>query len=902
MSIGEPENSQDTPLRSTTPMRKRGRNPETRLGSAKKAKKQSTNQCQSLFRIICTSRAMEDKFDPNFDAADEVFDDMDKLLDDGRANIQATKEDEHGLLQVIQALEKKYKAAKKSSDTLGVETTGLAAMPGSQNPNPADIEMPDYDPRQDDVIVRQCYRTHNKRTEGIKNALEEIGMVRRRVHEFKGELRQVQGNYSEQVKRVRLEYEARLSQQRKELKSSWNKDLKSQTTAELSSKLVDANAGITELSSKLADAELANKNAASLLLTREKSLEVMDKRLSEWKPCATRVSTERDQLRTSLKVAEAESASYTTDVYIRLNQTSQRLHDTRRSLIEYKACTIDKAKQLDLARSDYATLLIDVALVQKRKLDVARSQKTLLNGYLARNRSTTTHLESINHSLSNKLKAKAIQMESQVERLAQVDKLLKIKTGVVDHLENRLTKEQKIVDQKKKTIAANRAEIRNVNRMNQELEAAINLNNDLLTENAMDISEKALEIQILTDQVSEAAEDLAAQRSIVARRDEEICEFENAGNALKARIEHIHSNLGLKQMELDRNVSTMTSQDACIRELESANKGLLQEQAETGLGMTKLKADISKLRLDLDEKKVELRSQAALLIRKDATIRDRDITNAGLSQEKAKMISDMDVLKTQLSMLALDLGTQKQDFQLQASATASNKETIQMLQRDNAVLLQAKYKTDNENTGLQDALAQANGSIRILEADLDASGRKLGRADEQIEQLCATVEKARIDLLAEKSANQTVSLEKRLAITDHKLETLSTDLSEEREKLGQEISRNASLVSGMHSGRTFPGVLGGEKVSVQAFTFCWGRKALIIVEKGRLGRNVWHESLDKCLIEVVGWDWCLRLKKGSNEGSDGLMEVWVKFSDAPDLGEWLKGSDSGNENGLTERK
>ena len=136
ISIGESECSQDTPMRNTTPLKKR---PCSKV--AKRVKQPKLNQCQTVFKIIATSRSMEDKFDPKFDAIDKDLNEMENVLDSmneklDNASIREAAEENGELLRLIQEFAEKSTAIKESN------------------------HMRDYDHFQDDSIICECVEAH----------------------------------------------------------------------------------------------------------------------------------------------------------------------------------------------------------------------------------------------------------------------------------------------------------------------------------------------------------------------------------------------------------------------------------------------------------------------------------------------------------------------------------------------------------------------------------------------------------------------------------------------------------------------------------------------------------------------------------------------------------------------
>ena len=65
------------------------------------------------------------------------------------------------------------------------------------------------------------------------------------------------------------------------------------------------------------------------------------------------------------------------------------------------------------------------------------------------------------------------------------------------------------------------------------------------------------------------------------------------------------------------------------------------------------------------------------------------------------------------------------------------------------------------------------------------------------------------------------------------------------------------LMSDGQDVRTFEGVRSGEKVVVRAILR--ESKAFVIIENDDGVRTIWHDGLENCTVEMIAWDWYVRL-------------------------------------------
>ena len=735
-SIGEPENSQDTPLRNTTPAGKRRVNRDPRLTPAKKGKQ---NQCQALFDILVSSRLMEDIFDPNFNLTNKCLIDIKDSVNNNERCIQDTKEDNDELLLLIQQLTEKSAAAEQSQYHLGVEVSGHGTKFGKRQSKSADIDMPAYDEYQDELIVQGSTKVHDERVDALKSAIKSNEMIKQQVEDFKKELRQIRADLPAQVDRLRLEYEARLNQQRRELKNEaqdTEKKVKheldkkqriidkiSQTaTSARQAKSADTEAAIAGLSSKLAAAVTAERDAVSDLSAINKTLEVVTQRKAHWKACA------------QLQTRQIESLDED------LLDAQHSLDETQRSLLDSNTRAMQTKEQLDVFISNYATLLTNVALVQRQKLSVARSQKAHLGGYLVQARSIIGGLQGTIDGLHAKLNARARQLERRNEQLTQKNNLLVSKDNVIDHLGMQLkTKDQSLL-RKDKTMSQDQVEIRRLKRTNVNLDGQLKAKDDRLALNVTELSGKVQETRNLKEQAAATAKELASQRSLNTQQAQRIDELQWTIDQRNAAVTQLDSKLDRKQSQLDRSALIIVSQNERVKGLGSNIESLLQEKTEAELAMQKLREGLSSLKSDLDTTSDELTSQSTLITQKDAKIGDLENTNMALSRAQTEAKGKIDDLQVQLSDLTIEMGFENAKMASQISAAALKDKRIQGLETtiaDQIALVDqrdAKIRDlEDANMGYSRSQAKANWKLENLQNQVSKLDLKLRVKSEELD-------------------------------------------------------------------------------------------------------------------------------------------------------------------------
>ena len=590
---------------------------------------------------------MGDKFDLTYESTNEDVNCMDKELDDGKAYIQEDMQDDSELRQLVQELEKESLACKESSEDLVVQATEIAFSSGGPPAKLAKIAL--YDSHRDDLVIRGCATALNGRVHAFETTLEIIGKVKQQIEVVRGDLGKIWATCSNQVEQLRLEYEVRLDQQRRELqeqaqktehnlsnllkrkrqnidqdeiqaqserdshrlvldqahiksvlKEELKEKLKTKMTAKWSSSLEVANATIAELHSKLASVEKAKKDSHRALAATQGDLASVTRRNEEVEEYALRVAAQKQELRRSITRSERDHNADVQRLNHKLREKSDEMQYTRRSLVRSEGRASIIEGQIDVYRSDYATLLTNVALIQKQKLSVARNQRTLLEDYLVKARSIVERLE-----------ATIDKIEGKDRRLAEARELLELKIKSTEIMKNQLKSAQTSLDQKNKSILAHQVTIRQVKETNAELRATLKVKDDLLKSKANQVSENEREIQELAEQAFSAKAEGRAQRSSLSQKDKDLCSLNNTNKAKDATIQQLHSDIDIRQRDLDVKASTIISQQIQIVDLETANLSLLDGKAKTTASMESLVANMTQLKLDLANTKNDLQSHSA---------------------------------------------------------------------------------------------------------------------------------------------------------------------------------------------------------------------------------------------------------------------------------------------------
>ena len=835
--IGEPESSQDTPLRNTTPISKPRRPAADTTPQYKRPRK--LNQCLTAHFLAVDIRRLDTFIDRDYDTLCTVR--------HHRDNLQTAIQSNDEILPIVEDVKEKARRSKESLDHLGATTKAV----GSQDP---DHEMPDLEDDPDDSLVDQCTTLHAERADALHEAIKNNEKVEKLVVEFDKDVRRAQATIEGEIEQTRLDFKTRLDQQREEIsykykqkKMSLNQKLQEkqtvidQMTRETAEDLHLTKVALAEKSAELARAEKSGLEDRSLRLVQEEE----HSKLSEQYQCLLKASQKaleerKTELKAEIKSGQARHAEAWEKEKLRsqneLNLAMNALNEQHRK--ETRAQLKDLEMELN-----------------SRKESELQAQRDSAHG----------------QHILDRIQLKRVWRADLKKRLAAEwsGKLAEADAARLD-LSSRLT----AAVTAKESIARN-----------------LKIKTDLLALETSALANTELDLNNLRDQRSTDAQDVYVQRSAIIRKDRHINGLEDTQKKLESSIARLRSNINRNDTEIKAQASTIASQKENLRELEAANQGLFEEKSENRVAMTRLVAEMSRLRSDLDTGKEELSSQANLIMQRNTTLHDLETANTRLCQAQTKATNEIIDLKSRLSTLESDMRTRDEEMRASEANLIMKDERIEGLELANAGLLKVQKEAQMDKVSLQIAFESAYDRQKDLDTELETRGTRLSSANEEIEQLRRSLEQVKNDLSIEKAANKTTSLEESLTVANENIETLSSNLRDKMECLGKETSNNASLLNAIHHGRILPGVLAGETVSVQALKLVTERKALIIVEKPSMARTVWFESLDRCELEMKNWNWCLRLKKGSDGGPDGSVEVRIKHSDCPDLKEWLKGPD-----------
>ena len=838
MSIGEPENSQDTPLRNTSPAVKRKANLDGRPGPAKRAKPKKLNQCQALFQILVLTRKLEDGFDPNFDGVDQDLDAIDehrinqtnieKDLKDEEAYIQQAKQDNDELLLLIQQLEEKSHATKESNDHVSAEFTDVGTRLNSKQSKCADINMPDYDVHQNDLVVRECTSAHGERAEALKIALENIESVKQQVEDFKIELGQVRTAFPAQIEQMReelrLEYEGRLSQQRRELyEKAQKRKAKFSTELEEKQKVINE---MTAESSRSHQIEL-QKAVQVGKATADRTMEEVRLQLRETKQ---ELRETRQVEKNAKRQLDAQQSRHDEDLGAHKRASKKLQVELENEQIAHKKAGLALHKELDKTkdlRSFYEKCLttqyakkvnlwdrlcllksslestVTVATMQMMQLDVARREKTLLVGCLANAKSrldklklqvsdcTATlkswrtriqHLQSLLRRNAQDLDSKKVLIEEYTLKINDLEGQSSQAQQEIQKLtetNSELTKKVERRDRRIKADAAKLLErqerITALASAKTELETRVSRQDDILSLDETRTSDYEQQIKRLNCQKADGARTLAAQSSLVTQKAQRILELEDTINQISATVEQLKSNLDRKDSELDTANSIVKLREGRIQELDSAVRIAREEKLNTRLAMRKLNSDNHDLKLDLYTKNIELGSQVTLVAQRDATIRDLETTISSLSQAQTECTGKMDSLQTQISDLQLELATKIEDLASQASAAIWKDGQIKEPEKTNATLSGAQTAATSKIDSLKTRLSELTLEVEVKTEELGSQTAADALKEEKIQGL----EIINADFLRaqEEAKNEKTCLQIRLAAADARIGTLEANLN-----------------------------------------------------------------------------------------------------------------------------
>ena len=767
VSIGEPECSQDTPFPNTTPVGKRRVTLDARPGPAKKPKPQKMNQCQTLFSTIVTSRRLEDEFDPTFEGADKHLRNVENILKTKDAYIQETKEEQDELLLLIQRLDEKSSAAKQSRDLICAEFSGAGPANFGQPSRSADFDMPDYDEHHDGLAIRQYLQAHNERAETIGNASESHETLKQQAADFKGKLEQLRTDLSTQVKQVhehlRLEYEGRLSQQRRELderaqnrKANFNKELEDKQ------KVIDE---MTAHSSRSHQIEIENAVQVGKA-TADKEMEELRLHLHETKQRfrearqAEKSSKEElndqqwrhdEELSTHQRAYDKLQAKWERDrkshekvkheLQENLDETNEFYGD---SLIKLYAKKGDLRDRLGRLKSSFEGT-VTVATMQMMQLDVARREKTLLVDCLANAKSNVDGLKSQVSECTATLSARQTRVEQLESLLRKNDRQLDTKEVLIQDFTLQVSDLQEQSsrgsEEIKKLTASNHDLTQKVGRRDRRLKsdaATLLQHKNEITRLHSAKAELEEQVKRLKYQRAEGARELAVQRPIATQQAQRIHELENQSSELKATVARLDSDRGRKESKLSANASVIKSREQQIQKLERAIREVREEKKNTCTAMRSLEEDHLDLKLDLSTRDSELTSQIARVARRDATIRDLEATITSLSQAQTVSKRDNSSLETEISSLRSELVTKNKGLATEASAAILKDARIKELEAINTSLSQSQTAAESNMDILGTRVSKLTLEVQAKTEELGSQKAAAALKDERIQGLEAT--------------------------------------------------------------------------------------------------------------------------------------------------------------------
>ena len=159
-SIGEPEGSQDTPVKNTTPakLRRPPRPPR------QPATKSEVDECQILATGLMRRRYFENFYDAAFKVHVELYGEERSLREADKQNDE--------LHELIQELEVKSKIAKQYNDELfkGFMAKGIT----SASPQP---DVPYYKEHHDNLIIKRCAKSLTNQVDAVRIARNRFNLL-----------------------------------------------------------------------------------------------------------------------------------------------------------------------------------------------------------------------------------------------------------------------------------------------------------------------------------------------------------------------------------------------------------------------------------------------------------------------------------------------------------------------------------------------------------------------------------------------------------------------------------------------------------------------------------------------------------------------------------------------------
>lgn len=837
MSIGEPENSQDTPFPNTTPAGKRKVNLGARPGPSKKAKPRKPNQCQALVQVMVMCRRLEDGYDPNYLRVDEDLSDMDqdvsnqtnmeKDLKKEEAYIREAKQDNDELLMLIQQLEEKSNASKQSNDLVNAKVTDSGTRFGSKQRRSVDIDMPDYDPHSNDMVVRECLKTHSERAQDLQFALENNETVKQELEDLRKDMNQARTDFAAQVRdmreQLRLEYHGRLSQQREELeeraqrrKAKFNQELNEKQTVihEMTANLsrshrielensarvgkFAADREIEELRVDLLETEheLGKARQAEKGLKEELSLQesMHEEDLLARKRVYDKLQAKLEREEISHKEVERslqkkfDESEYLQDRYadLLIKQYAKRggLREQIRRLKSSLEGTVTAATvqmmQLEVARREKVFLLASVASAKSR-IDGLKSEVDVCTDTLSDKQATIQELESLQRKTDQDLRSEKVLSKKYTLQIKDLREWSSQASQKIQRLSADNTTLTQSVERKHQRLERRQEEITVLDDATTELKKQVKRQHDLLSLKATTLSEHEQEIKKLNGQKADSARELAAQISLVAQRTRRNDELEKSIDKLNDTVVKLDSNLDHNAFELNSNASTIRSKEKRIRELDRAVQDGREANNNILMAMREVERDQLSLSSDLSNKNTELRSQVALVDQRDAEIRDLEASVSSLSQAQTFSTEKIDSLETELSRLRIELASKDEILASQASAATLKDGQIEKLGAINTRLSEAQTASTINVDSLRTRVSELTLSVQ---AKTEALGSQTSAAifqDANIRRLEAS--NADLLRLQEKTEKENTFLRDALENADGRSTALETTLKNRGEEL-----------------------------------------------------------------------------------------------------------------------
>lgn len=265
--------------------------------------------------------------------------------------------------------------------------------------------------------------------------------------------------------------------------------------------------------------------------------------------------------------------------------------------------------------------------------------------------------------------------------------------------------------------------------------------------------------------VTEQAETITSLEEQVSSLEKANEDAGDSATALQTRLDEIDAELKSAQENLTNTEAQLTERTAA---LESTNDKLAVAQSQLD--------ELEKERNGLVDGREKLTQNIA-----------------DLNAEKLAAISEVEGRDTSISKLTSDLQTAVSDTETAESRITELESSLEMEQASVTELENSNAALEQENASLLADNETANGTIDSLDAQLKTQGQNLQQEQQKIETLNETVAGLEADgsvLTQERdiALSKSEVLEKLLAVTDRKTETLTRD----RNALQNEIEIAAS--------------------------------------------------------------------------------------------------------------